>query len=58
MKDGKHGDLVAKKITNDIDQHCSDNFDQQFSGSYTLHWNGSLNHWLVNYDVKRYGPKG
>jgi hypothetical protein len=36
-------DLVPEKITNDIDQH--------FSGSYTLHWNDSLNHWLVNYDI-------
>jgi hypothetical protein len=43
MKDGKHEDLVAEKITNNIDQH--------FSGSYTLHWNDSLNHWLVNYDI-------
>jgi hypothetical protein len=43
MKDGIHEDLVAKKITNDIDQH--------FFGSHTLHWNNSLNHWLVNYDI-------
>jgi hypothetical protein len=43
MKDEKHEDLVAEKITNDIDQH--------FSGSYTLHWNDSLNHWLVNYGI-------
>jgi hypothetical protein len=43
MKVGKNEDLVAEKITNDI--------DQQFSGSYSLHWNYSLNHWLVNYDI-------
>jgi hypothetical protein len=43
MKDGKHEDLVAEKITNNINQH--------FPGSYTLHWNYSLNHWLVNYDI-------
>jgi hypothetical protein len=43
MKDGKHEDLVDEKITNNIDQH--------FSGSYTLYWNDSLNHWLVNYDI-------
>jgi hypothetical protein len=43
MKDGKHEDLAAEKITNDIDQH--------FSGSYSLDWNDSLNHWLVNYDI-------
>ncbi len=33
MKDGKYEDLVAEKITNDINQH--------FSGRYTLHWNDS-----------------
>jgi hypothetical protein len=43
MKDGKHEDLVAEKITNNI--------EQRFSGSYTLDWNYSLNHWLVNYDI-------
>jgi hypothetical protein len=43
MKDGKHEDLAAEKITNNIDQH--------FSGSYTLYWTDSLNHWLVNYDI-------
>jgi hypothetical protein len=43
MKDGKHEDLVAEEIPNNNDQH--------FSGSYTLHWNDSLNHWLVNYDI-------
>jgi hypothetical protein len=43
MKDGKNEYLVAEKITNDIDRH--------FSGSYSLHWSDSLNHWLVNYDI-------
>jgi hypothetical protein len=43
MKEEKNKDLVAEKITNDIDQH--------FSASYSLHWNDSLNHWFVNYDI-------
>ena len=43
MKDGTDEDMVAEKITNVIDQH--------FSGGYTLHWNDSLNHRLVNYDI-------
>jgi hypothetical protein len=43
MKDRKHEDLVAGNITNNI--------DQRFSWSYTLCWNDSLNHWLVNCDI-------
>ena len=45
MKDGHDEEVVAERITNVIDQH--------FSGGYTLHWNDSLNHWLVNYDIIR-----
>jgi hypothetical protein len=36
MKDGKTEDLVAKKITQDINQH--------FSGGCNLHWKDTLNH--------------
>jgi hypothetical protein len=35
--------LVAKKITQDINQH--------FSGGYKLHWDDTLDHWLVDFDI-------
>ncbi len=43
MKDEKNEDLVAKKITQDMNQH--------FSGGYNLHWKDTLNHWLVDFDI-------
>jgi hypothetical protein len=43
MKDDKNEDLVAKKITQDINQH--------FSGGYNLHWKDTLNHWLLDFDI-------
>jgi hypothetical protein len=44
MKDDtKNEDLVAEKITQDINQH--------FSGGYNIIWNKTLNHFLVNFDI-------
>jgi hypothetical protein len=43
MKDDKNEDLVAKKITQNINQH--------FSGGYNLHWKDTLNHWLVDFNI-------
>ncbi len=45
MKDDKKVDMVAKKTTQDINQH--------FSGGYNLHWKDTLNHWLVNFNIIR-----
>ncbi len=41
--DTKNEDLVAEKITQDINQH--------FSGSYNIIWNDTLNHFLVDFDI-------
>jgi hypothetical protein len=44
MKGGtKNEDLVAEKITQDINQH--------FSGRYKIIWNDTLNHFLVDFDI-------
>jgi hypothetical protein len=44
MKDvNKSEDLVAEKITQDI--------NQQFSGGYNIIWNDTLNHFLVDFDI-------
>ncbi len=43
MQDDKNEDLVAKKITQDINQH--------FSGGYNFHWKDTFNHWLVDYNI-------
>ncbi len=41
--DTKNEDLVAEKITQDINQH--------FSGGYHIIWNDTLNHFLVDFDI-------
>ncbi len=41
--DTKNEDLVAEKITQDINQH--------FSGRYNIIWNDTLNHFLVDFNV-------
>ena len=41
--DTKNEDLVAEKITQDINQH--------FSGRYKIIWNDTLNHFLVDFDI-------
>jgi hypothetical protein len=41
--DSKNDDLVAEKITQDINQH--------FSGGYNIIWNDTLNHFLVDFDI-------
>jgi hypothetical protein len=41
--DTKNEDLVAEKITQDINQH--------FSGGYNIIWNDTLNHFLVDFDI-------
>jgi hypothetical protein len=41
--DTKNEDLVAEKITQDINQHLS--------GGYNIIWNDSLNHFLVDFDI-------
>ncbi len=43
MKDDKNENLVAKKITQDINQN--------FFGGYNLHQKDTLNHWLVDFDI-------
>jgi hypothetical protein len=43
--DTKNEDLVAEKITQDINQH--------FSGGYNIIWNDTLNHFLVDFDIIR-----
>ncbi len=41
--DNKSEDLVAEKITQNINQH--------FSGGYNVIWNDTLNHVLVDFDI-------
>jgi hypothetical protein len=41
--DTKNEDLVAEKITQDINQH--------FSGGYNIIWNDTLTHLLVDFDI-------
>jgi hypothetical protein len=41
----KNEDLVAEKITQDINQH--------FSGGYSIVWNDTLNHFLVDFNIIR-----
>jgi hypothetical protein len=41
--DTKNEDFVAKKITQDINQH--------FSGGCNIIWNDTLNHFLVGADI-------
>ncbi len=41
--DNKSEDLVAERITQDI--------NQQFSGGYNIIWNDTLNHFLVDFDI-------
>jgi hypothetical protein len=43
--DNKSEDLVAEKITQDLNQH--------FSGGYNIIWNDTLNHFLVDFDINR-----
>jgi hypothetical protein len=43
--DTKNEDLVAEKITQDINQH--------FSGGYNIIWNDTLNNFLVDFDIIR-----
>jgi hypothetical protein len=41
--DNKSEDLVAEKITQDINQHLS--------GGYNIIWNDTLNHFLMDFDI-------
>jgi hypothetical protein len=41
--DTKNEDLVAEKITQDINQH--------FSGGYNIIWNDTNNHFLVDFNI-------
>jgi hypothetical protein len=41
--DTKNEDLVAEKITQDINKH--------FSGGYNIFWNDTLNHFLVDFNI-------
>jgi hypothetical protein len=41
--DTKNEDLVAEKITQDINQH--------FPGGYNIIWNDTLNHFLVDFNI-------
>ncbi len=42
MKDNLSEDEVAKKITNDMDNHF---------GVFIVKWNDCLNHWMVDYNI-------
>ncbi len=41
--DNKSEDLVAEKITQDINQH--------YYGGYNIIWNDTLNHFLVDFNI-------
>jgi hypothetical protein len=41
--DNKSEDLVAEKITQDI--------NQRFTGGYNIIWNNTINHFQVNFDI-------